>query len=103
MKSMQETRKLIQERLVRGNGRLLERLGQPSDLPESQLLNDYLRRISHAVEVFSIPNGTEAVREMQEAVNHQPGVQGWQILEACRWGCGYFYCQYPDPEPYRST
>ena len=33
------------------------------------------------MEVFSIPNGTEAVREMQEAVNHQPGVQGWQILE----------------------
>ena len=79
--SMQETRKLIQERLVRGNGRLLEHLGQPSDLPESQLLNDYLRKISHAVEIFSIPNGTEAVRELQEAVNHQPGVQGWQILE----------------------
>ena len=33
------------------------------------------------MEVFSIPNGTEAVRELQEAVNHQPGVQGWQILE----------------------
>ena len=79
--SMQETRKLIQERLVRGNGRLLEHLGQPSDLPESQLLNDYLRKISHAVEIFSIPNGAEAVRELQEAVNHQPGVQGWQILE----------------------
>ena len=79
--SMQETKKLIQERLVRGSGRLLERLGQPSDLPEGQLLKDYLRRISHAVEISSIQNGTEAVRELQEKVNSQPDVQGFQILE----------------------
>ena len=49
--SMQEARKLIQERLVKGDGRVLDCLGKASEIQESELLKKYLREITHAVEI----------------------------------------------------
>ena len=58
--SMQEARKLIQERLVKGDGRVLDCLGKASEIQESELLKKYLREITHAVEISSIQNAAEA-------------------------------------------
>lgn len=96
--SMQETRKLIQERLVKGEGRLLERMGEPSGLPESELLKKYLREITHAVEISSIQNGEEAVQELQEAVNRVPAVRGCEILELVYGAADIFAASIQIPE-----
>ena len=56
--SMQEARKLIQERLVKGDGRVLDCLGKASEIQESELLKKYLREITHAVEISSIQNAS---------------------------------------------
>lgn len=79
--SMQEARKLIQERLVKGDGRVLDRMGEPSELQESELLKKYLREITHAVEISSTQNAAEAVDALQDAVNKAREIRGCEIFE----------------------
>ena len=79
--SMQEARKLIQERLVKGEGRVLDRLGEPSELQESELLKKYLRDITHAVEISSTQNAAEALETLQDAVNRAKEIRGCEIFE----------------------
>ena len=79
--SMQEARKLIQERLVKGDGRVLDCLGKASEIQESELLKKYLREITHAVEISSIQNAAEAVEDLQDTVNKAKEIRGSEIFE----------------------
>lgn len=81
--SMQEARKLIQERLVKGDGRVLDCLGKASEIQESELLKKYLREITHAVEISSIQNAAEAVEDLQDTVNKAKEIRGSEILNWC--------------------
>ena len=79
--SMQEARKLIQERLVKGDGRVLDCMGKASEIQESELLKKYLREITHAVEISSIQNAAEAVEDLQDTVNKAKEIRGSEIFE----------------------
>ena len=81
--SMQEARKLIQERLVKGDGRVLDCLGKASEIQESELLKKYLREITHAVEISSIQNAAEAVEDLQDTVNKAKEFVAARFLNWC--------------------
>ena len=85
--SMQEARKLIQERLVKGDGRVLDCLGKASEIQESELLKKYLREITHAVEISSIQNAAEAVEDLQDTVNKAKEIRGSEIFELVYAAC----------------
>ena len=53
-KSMQEASVIIQERLVKGTGRVLDKMPEPSSIHEQNLMEKYLRQIKHAFEVMSL-------------------------------------------------
>lgn len=79
--SMNEAKLLIQERIVKGSGRLLERLGEPSSLQDENLLEKYLREITHAVEVMSIGQADAAVIYLQNETRKIRNIRGYEILE----------------------
>ena len=96
--SMQEARKLIQERLVKGEGRVLDRLGGPSELQESELLKKYLRDITHAVEISSTQNAAEALETLQDAVNRAKEIRGCEIFELVYAAADIFAASIQIPE-----
>lgn len=79
--SMREAKLLIQERLFREGGRLLEHLKEPSGLASSGILEQYLREITHAVEVRSVQETQTAVRRLKEEVEKLPDVRGYEFLD----------------------
>ena len=79
--SMKEARKIIQERLVKGDGRVLDRMGDPSGIQESEILKRYMREITHAVEISSTQNASEAVDALREEVTQINGIRGCEIFE----------------------
>ena len=80
-RSMYEASVIIKERLVRGSGRILDRLPEPSALHEQKLLDKYLRKITHAVEVMSQEEAKAAVLELSGAVRAMREVRGYEALE----------------------
>lgn len=80
-KSMNEAKTLIRERIVKGSGRLLEHLGEPSSLQDENLLEKYLREITHAVEVMSIELADAAVIFLQNETRKIRNIRGYEILE----------------------
>lgn len=79
--SMHQAKKLIMERIVKGSGRLLEHLGTQSSLQEENLLEKYLREITHAIEVMSIGQADAAVIFLQNETRKIRNVRGYEILE----------------------
>lgn len=96
--SMQEARKFIQERLVKGDGRVLDRMGEPSELQESELLKKYLREITHAVEISSTQNAAEALETLQNAVNRAKEIRGCEIFELVYAAADIFAASIQIPE-----
>ncbi|MCI9485827.1 MAG: response regulator [Lachnospiraceae bacterium] len=80
-RSMYEASVIIKERLVRGNGRILDRMPEPSALHERKLLDKYLRNITHAVEVMSLEEAAGAVSELSSAAREVREVRGFEIRE----------------------
>ncbi len=79
--SMYEASVAVKERLVKGSGRILERMPEPSALHERKLLDKYLRNITHAVEVISLEEAKAAVLELSGAVKAMREVRGYEVLE----------------------
>lgn len=79
--SVQEALKLIPERMVKGSGRLLENLGEPSSLKEENLLEKYLREITIAVEVMSVEQADAAVIYLQNETRKIKNIHGYELLE----------------------
>lgn len=79
--SMQEASVIIRERLVKGTGRILDKMPQESTFHERNLLEKYMRLITHAVEVLSIEEADNAVMQIEMALNEVKAVQGREVLE----------------------
>lgn len=80
-KSLREAELLIWDRLVKGTGRLLERLGPPSLLMEKNLLDGYLRDVTKAVEVMSLKLADEGAEKFLLEIRSVQDVRGCEIIE----------------------
>lgn len=79
--SMRDASVLIRERLVRGTGRLFERMGPPSKLAGSSVLERYLRAVEQAVEVLGVQQLGEAIDQLEREVMSVQDVRGCEVLE----------------------
>ena len=93
--SMKETSLILQERLVKGTGRLLERLPEASFLEEKNFQEKYLREIRHAIDVMSLEEADRIVEQMQSDVAEIKDVHGFEILELIRT-CGNLFLSQMD-------
>ncbi len=79
--SVYEASVIIKERLVKGSGRILDRMPGHSALHEQKLLDKYLRNITHAVEVISLEEAKAALLELSGAVKAMREARGYEVLE----------------------
>lgn len=79
-RSVKEAMNLIRERLVKGSGRLLERLGEPSALEGENLLEKYMREITTAIEVMSVEQADAAADFLQKETQRVHNVHGYELL-----------------------
>lgn len=79
--SMREAALLMKERIVRGTGRVLEHMGEPSALKSSNVMERYLREITQAVELLSVERADAAVSVLEEEVRRTKDVRGSEIME----------------------
>ncbi len=79
--SVYEASMIVKERLVKGSGRILDRMPEASFLHEQRLLEKYLRKVIHAAEVMSVTEASGAVSELENAVKTVRDVRGYEILE----------------------
>lgn len=88
--SVREASIMIQERIVKGTGRILERMPGVSSIHERNFLEIYLRQIKHAVEILSPEEGDEVVSELRAAVKEMKDVYGYEVLELVN-SCGSLF------------
>lgn len=88
--SMQEAIIIIQERFVKGTGRILDRMPEPSAIHEQNYLEKYLRQIKHSIEVMSTDEADGIVEELQGAMERTRDVRGSEILELV-YSCGILF------------
>ena len=74
-------RKLIQQRLVKGSGRLIEHQESYSSLQSEKILEKYVREMTHAVEVMSIEQADAAVEALQKKICEVQKPRGCDILD----------------------
>lgn len=79
--SMKEAAELMQERIVKGTGRVLEHKKEPSALKNSSVMERYLREITQAVELTSVEKADAAVALLEEEVRRTREVRGCEIIE----------------------
>lgn len=79
--SMKEASLLIEERLVKGTGRVLEKLGKPSELNSSSILEKYARTVTHAIEVLDKKESDAAIELLENEAGKIRDVHGYEILE----------------------
>lgn len=96
--SMREASVLIQERIVKGTGRLLERMGTPSALRDSHVLEKYLREITHALENLDMEQSDQAVAMLTEEVQRTRDARGSEIVELAVSAAGVFTVRAQIPE-----
>lgn len=90
MISIREAAVIIQERIVKGTGRLLDRMPSPSAIHEKNLMEKYLRLITHAIEVMSVEEADAAIMQIQHAAEHTKDVSGYEIFELIH-SCGSLF------------
>lgn len=78
--SLQEASLLIQERLIKGTGRVLERLGPPSELRQSNILEKYLREIGNILDSLSEEQAGKAVQILEDEVYRVKDARGYEVL-----------------------
>lgn len=88
--SVKETCMILNERLVKGSGRLLERIQEPSSLNEQNFLEKYLRKIKHAIETMDEEEADRIVKELQAGVMTVKNVHGYEILDLI-YACGNLF------------
>ena len=76
-----QVRRLIRQRLVKGSGRLLEPQESYTSFQSENLLEKYVREITHAVEVMSTELADGAADFLQQKVNEARNPRGCDILD----------------------
>lgn len=79
--SMKEASVLIQDRIVKGTGRLLEQRGTLYAARENMAREKYLREIANAVEALSTEQAEQAVKHLLDEVRRMRDVRGREIFE----------------------
>jgi len=79
--SVQEASVIIKERLIKGTGRILDRMPAEERLHEQKLLEKYLRLITHAVEVMSAQEAEKALEQVRTGLEAAKNVSGREVLE----------------------
>lgn len=72
---------IIEDRLLKGTGKLLERLPVASAIHEQNILEKYVRQIVHAIEVMSVEEAEEAVMQMKRTMLEVRDVRGFEVRE----------------------
>lgn len=91
--SFHEAALIIEERIIRGTGRLLERMPQPSAIHGQNLLEKYLRQIAAAIEVMSAKEAEAAIHDMEQAVRETRDVRGYEVQELIHSAASLFLSQ----------
>lgn len=84
---------IIEERLLKGTGKLLERLPAESTVHEQNILEKYLRQMVHAIEVMSLEEGEEAVSQMNQQMLAIKDLKGCEVRELIYSAAGLFLSQ----------
>lgn len=79
--SMKDALNLVQDRIVKGTGRLLERPGEPSALKDSNIMEKYIREITQAIELMSAERADGAVDILAQEIHGIKDVRGYEIFE----------------------
>lgn len=72
---------IIEDRLLKGTGKLLERLPAASAVNEQNILEKYVRQIVHAIEVMSAEEAEEAAAQMKQTILEVRDVRGYEVRE----------------------
>lgn len=92
--SLREASAIIEERLVKGTGRLLEYIPEgPSALHEKGLLEKYLRTVTGAIEIMSEEEAKKALEQVKAGVAKVRDVRGYEVLELVSSCGGLFLSQ----------
>ena len=90
-KSLKEASVIIEERLVKGTGRLFDYMPEGhSSLHEKSLLEKYLRAITHAIEIMSEEEAQKALEEIKAEISQVRDVRGYELLELVN-SCGALF------------
>lgn len=89
-KSIFEASVIVKERLIKGTGRLLERMPLPSSLHEQNLPEKYLRQITSAIELMSEEEAEAVIDEIRESVRKVRNVRGYEIADLV-YACGNLF------------
>lgn len=84
---------IIEERLIKGTGKLLERLPAESAVREQNILEKYLRQMVHAIEVMSIEEAEESVTQMNQRMLEVKDLKGCEVRELVCSAAGLFLSQ----------
>lgn len=79
--SVRESSELVQDRIVKGTGRLLEPRGNSSGLRESRILEKYLREVAHAADALDTGQLDAAAELLLNEVRGMKDVRGYEIFE----------------------
>lgn len=89
--SLREAGVMIEERLIRGTGRLLDYMPEgPSALHEKSLPEKYLRTVTHAVEILSEEEAKKALKQLKDSVLEVKDVRGYELFELIN-SCGALF------------
>lgn len=91
--SFYEVAVIIEERLIKGTGRLLERMPSPSAIAEKNLLEKYLRQVIHAIELMSVEEAAAAVQDMEQSVKEIRDARGYEVQELVHSAANLFLSQ----------
>lgn len=79
--AVREASVLIQDRIVKGTGRLLEQRSSSAELRESNVLEKYLREIAHGADALDTQQADSAVNHLLDEVRRAKAVRGSEIFE----------------------
>lgn len=79
--SMEEARLAVEERLIEGCGRMLERTSISSGIDKQPLLEKYAKTVEHAIEILDEKEALLADSNLKSAVMNMPSIRGREILE----------------------
>lgn len=79
--SLEETRLLIQERLISGTERLIDTMPREKSEISNKALEKYIRMISHSIQMHSEDEAVLAVEELKREVQRLSYPRGVEVLE----------------------
>ncbi|MBQ2935638.1 MAG: response regulator [Lachnospiraceae bacterium] len=79
--SMENAKKMVSERLIEGNGKMLEGSLPTSGISKQSLIEKYAKAVEHAIEVLDVSEIYHADDKLFEAMRQTDGIRGWEILD----------------------